>query len=365
MPSLFSVTTSQAFPKRGYNFIWRTLIMRTLPFFLLLVFLAACQPTPAMESPTPSETPIPTNTPVPTATATLAPSPTPTESPEEAAARLAQAVLAGEVSLAEATAGMGMEERLDFSQLMVGIEFANASPPQITIDGKTFYLKQLPDGTYDWSTDRSPTKLNRILPAAIDEDGNIYYADSSRGTRTISMERFPFTDEQSICLIEDIMRSNGEENKIPMLHEGINGGRYSVLPAIVHRTTADSSLKIEGIWPGLKTMEVLVPDWRGDSLVGLRIVTVPVHMIGGYYQSSYDSGVKQFSRLDITNSQPDLHEGMIVILELKIGYGYKYQERTFPDDIYVSGMSVGGSDLIESEYLWIAHVVESIYIPQQ
>jgi hypothetical protein len=71
--------------------------MKNLPVLLLLVLLAACSPA-VTEVPGPTDAPITTNTPAPTATATLAPSPTPTESPEQAAARLAQDVLDGNMS---------------------------------------------------------------------------------------------------------------------------------------------------------------------------------------------------------------------------------------------------------------------------
>jgi hypothetical protein len=68
--------------------------MQNLPVLFLLVLLASCSPA-VTEVPGPTDAPITTNTPAPTATAPLPPSPTPTESPEQAAARLAQDVLDG------------------------------------------------------------------------------------------------------------------------------------------------------------------------------------------------------------------------------------------------------------------------------
>jgi hypothetical protein len=68
--------------------------MKIFPVIFMFFLFAACAPA-VTEVPGPIDAPIATNTAVPTATATLPPSPTPTESPEQAAARLAQDVLDG------------------------------------------------------------------------------------------------------------------------------------------------------------------------------------------------------------------------------------------------------------------------------
>jgi hypothetical protein len=98
MPALFSVTTSQAFPKHGYNPAWRTLPMKTLSILFLFVLLAACAPAVTEAPPLSTETLVLTNTPDPTATVIPSPTPTPTESPEQATARLAQDVLDGNIT---------------------------------------------------------------------------------------------------------------------------------------------------------------------------------------------------------------------------------------------------------------------------
>jgi hypothetical protein len=86
--------------------------MKIFPVLFLFILLAACAPA-ITEVPGPTDAPIATNTPVPTAT--LPPSPTPTESPEEAAARLAQDVLDGNIS---ALSGLEEQQRMAVIELL-------------------------------------------------------------------------------------------------------------------------------------------------------------------------------------------------------------------------------------------------------
>jgi hypothetical protein len=91
--------------------------MKILPILFLLVLLAACAPT-MTEVLGPTDTPAPPKTPAPTAT--LPPSPTPTESPEEAAAQIAQNVLDGTLTLGE----LNTEERESVYEILQQMEFS-------------------------------------------------------------------------------------------------------------------------------------------------------------------------------------------------------------------------------------------------
>jgi|GEM_PF-5311250 len=262
--------------------------MKNLPVLFLLFLLTACQPAP--ESPAPSATPIPIGTPIPTATAIPSPTPTPTESPEEAAARLAQLVRTGEISLAEATVGMRVDERLALSQVIIDLVYAEqAHPTMIRDDGKTVYLRKVEDG-WEWSLSPSKTKLPKeftMLPASATPDGLVHFRDEKGNLQVVQIPQD--VDSELIRMLGQYKNPVGRViDPLESLNSWRATGR-NWLPIIFGHESGKSRMRFNVTHSGkidvYAIVSVFVPKHSADgSLLYLQKIFVPINFAGGFFQ---------------------------------------------------------------------------------